>query len=195
MAPAIVGKIRYGMEGIPNDFLSSIPSTKRENSGRTWILSIITIIWKHMHNNWTARNDARHGVDSATREAVKYKQAITETKSLYALRRKVQPRDQDLFYTNIDEHMLKEPTSTGLRQWLNTWKSVLLQSMKDGDRTGSNQIQPLTRFYPRQQPHQDSTTTNNTITQGTRIRQVQTPIPTSSVTRAINSAIATLLRS
>jgi hypothetical protein len=189
-----LGRLAVEWRELQDDFLSTISNRKKEHSGKTWVLSIITIIWKHLYNNWKDRNDAQHGVDAATREIAKYKQAITETKALYALRMKVQPRDQDLFYRNIDEHMLKEPTSNGLRQWLNTWKAVLLQSMKNGDRTGSNRIHPITNFYVRQNIQQGATTNINNNNPTPRLRGMTTPIPTSSVTRAINTAIDTLLQ-
>jgi hypothetical protein len=188
-----LGRFAVEWRDLQDNFLSNSRDRKKEHSGKTWILSIVSIIWKHMQSNWQERNDAQHGVDSATREIAQYKQAITETKSLYALKRKVQPRDQDLFYRNIDEHMIKEPTSTGLQQWLNTWKAVILQSMKDGDCTGSNRILPITNFYTRQTTTRESHTSNPTLLQAIPRREILPPIPTSSATQAINAAIDALL--
>jgi hypothetical protein len=144
---------------LQDDYLTTIPSKKREHSGTIWVLSITTIIWKHMRSNWDERNGAQHGIDAATREATKYAQAFAETTALYSIRGQVTPRDRDLFYTTLEEHKLKEPTATGLRQWLNTWKPVILQSIKNSDRTGSHRIQTITNFYTR---------TNNTQTTNNR---------------------------
>ena len=76
-----------------------------------------------------------------------YDHALTKAIALYALRAGVLPRDRDVFYPSIDIHKIKEPSATGLRQWLNTWKPVILQSIKDGTRTGTTRVQSLTRMF------------------------------------------------
>ena len=83
------------------------------------------MIWKNVYATWVTRNSVRHGVDATSREAVLAEMAMKQTEELYSLRHEVLPRDRDLFYTSLEEHHQKEPTSKGLIQWLNTWEPVL----------------------------------------------------------------------
>ena len=41
----------------------------------------------------------------------------------------------------------KEPTACGLRQWLNTWKPLLLRSIQDGITTGTNCTHSICNFF------------------------------------------------
>jgi hypothetical protein len=156
-----LGRFAEEWRVLQDDFLTSVTNRKRQHSGTLWVLNITTIIWKHMRQNWDDRNDAQHGIDAETREAAQYSQALAETMVLYEKRHTVQPCDRDLFYLNMEEHKEKEPSATGLRQWLSTWKPVILQSMKEGTRTGSNRIRSITNFI---QPHTQNTNPQNTHT-------------------------------
>ena len=69
-----------------------------------WLVSLITIIWNHVHKTWEAHNDNCHGIDAATRESAKYETAEQETMELYEHHDRVVLHDHDLFYASTNEH-------------------------------------------------------------------------------------------
>jgi hypothetical protein len=94
------------------------------------VIGVTTIIWKHIRKEWETRNSARHGIDDVTKELARIEQAKREIVSMYELKDAVLPRDRELYYETTDAHFEREKTSLALRQWLSTWKPVLLQSHK-----------------------------------------------------------------
>ena len=105
--------------------------------------------WEHIYANWEDRNRALHGYDANSREAALLLLAQKETENLYEIRDQVLSRDKDLFYTTIDTHYKQEPTSRGLRQWLNTWKPVLLHSLEESKKRGLQGVRALTHYFQR----------------------------------------------
>jgi hypothetical protein len=105
------------------------------------------LFWKHLHINWLARNDDLHGVDAVSREAALVTLAQQETTTIYSLRDQVLPRDRELFYATLDIHFQKEPSSRGLRQWLFTWKPVILQSVKDSKRLNTARTRSIRTYF------------------------------------------------
>ena len=110
-------------------------------------MGVIQIIWNHVYHNWEARNADLHGVDAATRESVQYIQAQRETEEIYSQCSLVQPRDRDVFYSNTNKHFQKEPTARGLRQWLKTWKPLLLRSIQDVIATGTHRTHSIRDYF------------------------------------------------
>ena len=117
-------------------------------SGTSWITGVIQIIWNHVHHNCEARNADLHGVDMATRESAQYVQAQRETEEIYSQCSLVQPRDRDVFYSNTNEHFQKEPMARGLRQWLSTWKPLLLRSIQNSIAMGTHRTHSIHDFFP-----------------------------------------------
>ena len=130
---------------LQEEFLASLPKRSKYHSGKTWVSSINQIIWKHVYEAWLAKNDA---VDAATREVALATMARKQTAALYKIRADVLPRDHSLFYSNIDEHHNREPTSRGLNQWLITWQPVILQSVKEAARLGTRGMASLRQYFP-----------------------------------------------
>ena len=60
------------------------------------------------------------------RKQAQYAQAQRETEEIYSQCSLVQPRDRDVFFSNTNKHFQKESTACGLKQWLNTWKPLIL---------------------------------------------------------------------
>mmetsp|Transcript_19591 Transcript_19591/g.53954 ORF Transcript_19591/g.53954 Transcript_19591/m.53954 type:complete len:316 (+) Transcript_19591:360-1307(+) len=117
--------------------LETIPRRQKHHKGDTWITGIIRIIWKHIHINWTLRNDARHGNDNETREARLVDQAQREITAIYENKNKVLPRHRKYFYNNTTTHFEQEPTSRQLRQWINTWNPLIIHSVKEARKTNT----------------------------------------------------------
>ena len=80
-------------------------------------------------------------------EQARYTQAQRETEEIYSQRSLVQPRDWDVFYSNTNEHFQKESMARGLRQWLNTWKPLILRSIQDGTAMGTNRNHSIRDFF------------------------------------------------
>ena len=143
-----VGRFVYEWSNLQQDYLVLQRIVSLKYSGTSWITGVIQIIWKHVYQNWDVRNADLHGVDVAARESAKYAQAQRETEEIYSQRSLVQPRDWDVFYSNTNEHFQKEPTARRLRQWLNTWKPLLLRSIQDGIAMGTNRTHSICDFFP-----------------------------------------------
>jgi hypothetical protein len=143
----LLGRFVLEWKELQEDYLSTLSKRDKHQTGTTWVTQVNTIIWKHVYLNWKHRNSVQHGVDAASREAILLDSAKRETEALYDIRDEVLPRDHDLYYGTIDEHMERETTSRGLRQWLNTWKPVLLHSVKEGKRLGTNGMRSIRQYF------------------------------------------------
>jgi hypothetical protein len=98
-----------------------IPVNHR-NSGQVWLSNLIRLIWKQCHAEWKVRNEARHGHDEETRKAAKLADLKITLTFLYRLRDDVLPADRNkFFYTNVDEHVEREPTVKNQQDWVTTY--------------------------------------------------------------------------
>ena len=113
---------------LQDQFLSSQGISSPSFSGTRLLTSTITSIWQHLHRLWLRRNDDTHGSTTETIEAAAYSQAQREVVELYALKSRVHSEDLILFYESPTVHFQLSPTSTSLRNWLNTWRPVILRS-------------------------------------------------------------------
>ena len=126
-----VGRFVVEWSDLQQDYLVLQGITSTKYSGTSWITGAIQIIWTHVYSNWEARNADLHGLrELATRELAQYAQAQWETEEIYSQCSLVQPRDRDVFYSNTHKHFQKESTARGLKQWLNTWKPLILQASR-----------------------------------------------------------------
>ena len=141
-----VRRFVFEWSNLQQDYIVLQTIVSEKHSGTSWITGLIQIIWNHVYHNWEARNADLHGVDAATRESAQYVQAQRETEEIYWQCSLVQPRDWDVFYSNTNEHFQEEPTDHGLRQWLNTWKLLLLRSIQDSTATGTHCIHSIRDF-------------------------------------------------
>ena len=143
-----VRRFVFEWSNLQQDYIVLQTIVSKKHSGTSWITGLIQIIWNHVYHNWEARNADLHGVDAATRESAQYVQAQRETEEIYSQCSLVQPRDRDVFYSNTNEHFQEEPTDHGLRQWLNTWKLLLLRSIQDSTATGTHRTHSIRDFFP-----------------------------------------------
>ena len=81
------------------------------------------------------------------REQAQYAQAKWETEEIYSQCSLVQPCDRDVFYSNTNEHFQKESTARGLKQWLNTWKPLILRSIQEGTAMGTNHDHSIRDYF------------------------------------------------
>lgn len=117
-----------------------------------WQTQVIVHIWRFSALNWVTRNNNLHGVTREEQENVLYHLAKQETQDLYLKQHLVIPRDWNLFYSTVEEHCQHEPTSQRLRQWLFTWKPVILQSIFDCSNLRLQDNHTITEYFtPSQQ--------------------------------------------
>jgi hypothetical protein len=121
-----------------------IPKVKGED-GPNWSKSILQFIFSQWNILWDTRNKEIHGKDDATRAIARNTQAHRELAVLYSMRDKVLHRDQHLFYTSLDDH-LEQPTRS-IRQWINTYKPLLLQSRKDAEDNSLLHVRTLDHYF------------------------------------------------
>lgn len=110
---------------------SYLPQSTSRTPGKQWTTIMTTVIWNHLFLAWELRNITLHGHDNKTRELAAYHCAQIETEALYRQHNLVLPRDQQLFYQSVNDHYAHKPTSTGLIQWINTWKPAILASIQE----------------------------------------------------------------
>jgi hypothetical protein len=160
----LLGRFVHDWQFLQDAHLSTIPQSARKFlSGRCWVSTLVTLFWKHLYINWHSRNDDLHGVDATSREQALVTIAQQETTALYTLRHQVLPRDRELFYSSVETHFLKEPTSRGLQQWIYTWKPVILQSVKDSQRLNTARTRSIRSFFSQTVPRLRSASNTNTI--------------------------------
>ena len=126
----ILGRFVHEWSILQEEFLRSMPNRPKHSSGTRWVIGVTSVVWKHLRKEWETQNSARHGIDDETKEKARIEQAQREIVTMYEMKNDVLPRDRELFYATTEEHFEKETSSLALRQWLSTWKPVLLQSHK-----------------------------------------------------------------
>ena len=142
-----VGRFVLEWSNLKLDYLVLQSITSKEYSSTSWSTGVTQIIWNHIYSNWEARNADLHRIDATIREQAQYAQAQRETKDIYSQCSLVQPCNCDVFYSNTNEHFQKEYTACGLKQWLNTWKPLILRSIQDGNATGTNRNHSICDFF------------------------------------------------
>ena len=147
----VFGRFASDWRVLHTEQLNDIKNTEKHNSGKTWITFVTAIIWKHTFVNWEVRNGMQHGIDFTSREKVLIEQAKRETEALYEIKNQVAPNNQELYYHSVEHHYEQEPTARGLRQWINTWKPVLLKSAQTAATKGINGIRSISTYFQREQ--------------------------------------------
>lgn len=156
----LLGRFVTEWSALHEAYQASSDHQSTHQSGTTWVVATITLIWTHLHHNWEERNQAKHGHDSTTQEQARLLQAQKEITETYELKSKVLPRDRDVFYPSPIHHFEQEPTSTKLRQWLNTWKPTILRSVKECETQGLNAYASIRSFFTHR--HYNTNTQSNT---------------------------------
>jgi hypothetical protein len=85
--------------------------------------SIITLIWKHCHDEWLNRNTILHGNTLQTRNQARLHQARLHQaqfriRALYDLRQLCSPHARThWYYPSLEVHIAREPGHRQLEQW------------------------------------------------------------------------------
>ena len=99
--------------------------------GAPWASSIIKLIWKHCHQQWLVRNEARHGRDEESKTAARLAVARRRIEHLYTLKHYCFESEQRTwFYTTATEHFQREPRIHQQEQWLVTVTPMVMAQKK-----------------------------------------------------------------
>ena len=123
-----LGRFSSHWAKLQDQYLQSTSLSPTFFSGTRIITATINTIWLHVLALWTRRNHDLHGDSPETIETAAYAQAKREVVALYALKSQVHPHDIILFYDTPELHFSIDTTSLALRNWLNTWRPVILRS-------------------------------------------------------------------
>jgi hypothetical protein len=124
--------------------LSSLSYIKGQD-GANWIKVVLSHIFSQWNNLWNSRNSERHGKDQKAKAKLLKDQAIRELEVLYTLRENVLHRDRTLFFDDITLHT-SQPTRA-IRQWINTYKPLLLKSSKDAKSKSILNVRTLSSYF------------------------------------------------
>jgi hypothetical protein len=113
--------------------------------GQFWTRTIISHIFSHWLTLWEARNKSVLGDDASTIAKAKHDQAICELEILYSFRDRVLHRDRPLFFDDLSTH--KDKPTFSIRQWLNSYKALILQSIKDAKTKSLSHVRTLNHYF------------------------------------------------
>ena len=155
----LLGRFGLHWRFLQDDHLRSFHNTPSFLSGSSWVLAVTQIIWDHIILVWDRRNADRHGSDAATRLDARRDQALRETSALYDRRHDILAKDKDIFHKTFAHHQVIEKTAYRLTAWLNTWRPVILRSIRDADRLHLRNTPTIRQmYYPERDDHTLTTT-------------------------------------
>ena len=110
--------------------LQSQPESDHTKSGGQWARSIARHFMQRWLQLWKLRNDSRHGDDPEAVAAALRAQVHRELAQVYSFRTSTLPRDRDLFYSGMAEHLAAHPNISAIRNWISTNLIVPLATKK-----------------------------------------------------------------
>jgi hypothetical protein len=139
--------------GLPHQNLGTVstatlfrPETREGPRWYVWSRSIISHVFTQWIVLWEARNKSVHGEDSSAQAKSKNDQAMRELEILYSFKDQVLHRDRQLFFDDIAPAH-KEKTTSSIRQWLNSYRSLLLQSLKEAKIKSLSNVRTLDHYF------------------------------------------------
>jgi hypothetical protein len=139
------GRISKSWQSLQQYHYSGLKPVKGRD-GMSWSHCILSYVFTEWLSLWEARNKAVHGKDDLTRAQAKHdSQVIRELDILYSHRHHVLQQDRSLFYDDFESHQ-EQPTRS-IRQWLNTYKDLLLHSLKEAKNKSLQHVRPITDYF------------------------------------------------
>jgi hypothetical protein len=138
------GRISTSWQRLQQYHYSGLKPVKGRN-GMSWSCSILSFVFTEWVILWEARNKAVHGIDTSTCAQSKHSQALRELEILYSYGHNVLQRNWSLFYDDLAVH--QEQLTRSIRQWLNSYKDLLLHSLKEAKIKSLQQVRPITTYF------------------------------------------------
>ena len=119
--------------------------TNKLKQSQNWQIKLIKFLANQSFTYWCTRNKARHGHDKATSHAKKLEQAHRDITAIYALRDKVLPQDQELFFASLELHLLQPYDQ--LRSWLQLNRNLIQFSVRAAASKSTACTPRITKFF------------------------------------------------
>ena len=113
-----------------------------------WTFNVLNHVWEAWFLIWEARNAKVHGVDAASRAAAARGKIERRVRALYARKLELMPRDRDLLYDTVDEH-LERSTTTQLTNWYNTYSPVFVASFRESASRAVRGVRSIATYFTR----------------------------------------------
>jgi hypothetical protein len=131
--------------GLQNTYLLTTNKKSKDLTGEKWSKAICTIVTTSWLELWDQRNNDRHGVDSSTKSIALREQAIRELEALYTYQDTVLQKHRNLCTKSIAFHL--KGNTNYIRQWINTYQSVITKSAKDTKQKSIINVRMLTSYF------------------------------------------------
>jgi hypothetical protein len=99
-----------------------------DNKQKPWLSQLVHKMWIRVHDLWLARNEDRHGRNSKAKSQATHQQTIRTIRVLYLLKDLVLSEDSDIFYDDIEAHLL-QPTRE-LKSWVTINQGLIAYSAR-----------------------------------------------------------------
>jgi hypothetical protein len=164
----------------------------RTQTGANWSLRTQTTIWTAFFSLWTTRNETIHGHDLKTQNQSRHRRLRAEMELLHTKRDSVLAVDSDAFIGDTPEALetfLTVSTATHIQNWMNTWRPLILSSVKSATDLSIRGVRTLSTYFipdptPNRAPrHPNSRAHRTTRPRHRRQQQAlpQQPFPTRSL--------------
>ena len=112
-----------------------------------WSRSVVLHFLQRWLQLWKLRNNSRHGEDPETVAIALRIQVHRELAQLYSFRSEIMPRDKDLFYPTVANHIEAHPSTTVIRNWLSTNRTLIVASAKEAVRRSLQGLHSIATYF------------------------------------------------
>jgi hypothetical protein len=119
---------------------------KMNHKQRLWLNKLLRTMWIRIHDLWLARNDDRHGRNTKAKFQASHDQVQRTIRSLYLLKDKVLSEDQDLFYDDVETHLLQPLRE--LNSWVSCHQGLIAYSVRTAKLAAKSHTLPITEHFP-----------------------------------------------
>ena len=127
--------------------LSTNEKSDPKKSGAQWSRSVVTHFLQRWLQLWKLRNNSRHGEDPETVAIALRIQVHRELAQLYSFRHEIMPRDKDLFYLTVAEHIEAHPGTTVIQNWLSTNRTLIVASAQEAVRRSLQGLHSIATYF------------------------------------------------
>jgi hypothetical protein len=110
-----------------------------------WLPKLPCTMWICIHDLWLAQNEDQHGCTSKAKSEANHYQTLPTIRALYLLKDSVLSDDQDIFYNNLDAHLL-QPTCVLLAS-VTTHEGLISYSVRIAKLAALSQTKPITKYF------------------------------------------------
>ena len=121
------------------------PDDPKRRTGQRWQVTIISSLMDQWFDVWKLRNQDVHGHDAHSRDVAARAEVERRLRALYAMKDKMEPSVQVLFYDTIEEHFVH--TLIQNQNWLAIHEPLGIASMRKVRATAIQGVPSIRRFF------------------------------------------------